>query len=957
MQRFYLVRHFLILLSSTTWIVGMDNTNSLCDAICRKDFDSAKGILIYCENVNAKDHDGYTPLHHALGVGSESIFNTLLNRYEINVNVQDPEGYTPLHYAVKRNSETMVKSLLMVRGIDATIKSNRGVTPLDVARQNNFGTIVRLLLEHQNKIDTRSQTSSNNQDNTAIPASPNLHDSVSRGNAIVIDNYLRSGGDVNYRDTAGWTFLHRAVYSGQMYIINVLLSTPGVDVNAQDNRGYTPLHRAVQNCNEAIVKILLSAYAIDTTIKDKEGLIPLDIAFQNQFHTIVKLLEGKSFLEQQEREAQAPSSLHEAAVNGNIEDINKLLSLDVDVNAYDKDGWTALHHAAYYGYGSVIKTLLAAPGIKINALTNERKTALHLAGIGGFHEEVIKLLLNSQGIDVNAQDDTEWTPLHYVLYYGYQGYEEIVEQLLAAGALPKIGREGNTPLDLARQYGREEIFNKCIDKGNTSMSLHEAAISKNFLILNRLLREGVDINSQAPNGLTALHCAVAKGHEDVVKFLIAHPDIRVNVQEETGCTPLHLAAYLGHESSMACLLRVDAIKINIQNNDQWTPLHCAIAEAHECVVRQLLNVGGIDLKIKNDEGLIPLEMARKKGFDAIVKLLEASNNKLAPAAPILAQRNAPLVPQASGQNPVLCVALKPSAMPAQVSNVEKEQECSICCESFAENPDKKKIFLGCGHVFHKECIDPWFRDRKECPECRSNPEDLDANGLDKKLFMAVMQNELDQVEELLKRGADSNSDHDGMTPLMVAVYQGKTDAVHRMLQYSGINSIKNLDKCVQVTAQNKSYEIMLALIEQGAIIDPKNNVLVKALGEAFQNNPFLFAILMADQLIVTQLLKQNESNMLKKALRYAIAQGSIEIVGLLLAELSKRGSGLITPELLGYTVMLAQRTLSNEYKIRYEKIIQLLHEATERLRAPFGTDSGRNSFDERSRSNSECTIS
>ena len=45
--------------------------------------------------------------------------------------------------------------------------------------------------------------------------------------------------------------------------------------------------------------------------------------------------------------------------------------------------------------------------------------------------------------------------------------------------------------------------------------------------------------------------------------------------------------------------------------------------------------------------------------------------------------------------------------------------CSICLEKYFDEEDLKKVVsLKCKHLFHKECIDTWFRINKNCPMCK-----------------------------------------------------------------------------------------------------------------------------------------------------------------------------------------------------------------------------------------------
>ncbi|PWA59264.1 zinc finger, RING/FYVE/PHD-type [Artemisia annua] len=46
--------------------------------------------------------------------------------------------------------------------------------------------------------------------------------------------------------------------------------------------------------------------------------------------------------------------------------------------------------------------------------------------------------------------------------------------------------------------------------------------------------------------------------------------------------------------------------------------------------------------------------------------------------------------------------------------------CSICLVDY-KAADVVRLLPECGHLFHRQCIDPWLKVRPTCPVCRSSP--------------------------------------------------------------------------------------------------------------------------------------------------------------------------------------------------------------------------------------------
>lgn len=100
------------------------------------------------------------------------------------------------------------------------------------------------------------------------------------------------------------------------------------------------------------------------------------------------------------------------------------------------------------GLGALLKG-----GLAVDARDAKGNTLLMLASYHG-RTEVVKLLLKS-GATVDLRNDKGQTPLGGV---AFKGYAEIATLLLDAGADPLADQGGQTPVDYATMFGRQEIL-------------------------------------------------------------------------------------------------------------------------------------------------------------------------------------------------------------------------------------------------------------------------------------------------------------------------------------------------------------------------------------------------------------------------------------------------------------------------------------------------------------------
>jgi uncharacterized protein len=133
-------------------------------------------------------------------------------------------------------------------------------------------------------------------------------------------------------------------------------------------------------------------------------------------------------------DANPPLDTFDSAATGRTRGLEELLDAEPALaQAFSNDGFTALHHAAYFGQEDAARILLerGAPGDVVSRNADIVVTPLHSAAAGA-HPGIVKLLLE-HGADPNARQPGGSTPLDAARQ---NGDEESAEALLAAGATP-----------------------------------------------------------------------------------------------------------------------------------------------------------------------------------------------------------------------------------------------------------------------------------------------------------------------------------------------------------------------------------------------------------------------------------------------------------------------------------------------------------------------------------------
>ena len=199
-------------------------------------------------NPNVQNNDGRAALHIAAGDRSFTEAVPILLHYGADAGLTDKSGETALHKAASAGSVTAVK-ILLESGANPNVQNNDGRAALHIAAgDRSFTEAVPILLHYgadAGLTDKSGETA--------------LHKAASAGSVTAVKILLESGANPNVQNNDGRAALHIAA-SCMPSVIPPLLYY-GADVHLTDKLGETALHKAMKSGHVEAVKILLESGA------------------------------------------------------------------------------------------------------------------------------------------------------------------------------------------------------------------------------------------------------------------------------------------------------------------------------------------------------------------------------------------------------------------------------------------------------------------------------------------------------------------------------------------------------------------------------------------------------------------------------------------------------------------------------------------------------------------------
>ncbi len=264
-------------------------------------------------------------------------------------------------------------------------------------------------------------------------------------------------------------------------------------------------------------------------------------------------------------------------------------SATIDARAAKPDGTTALMYAVLTADAGAVRNLLER-GAEVNAANRDGYTALHFA----VYDDVKASLLLAKGADAKVATTAGVTPL--LVAAGRPGSIETVRLLLAAGAdANAANRGGLTPIDRAAAAGDVSVL-RALFEGGAKVALHSPAVYHSVKVscmacVELLLEKGAGVNEIGARRETALHNAAIRHHLPLMKLLLSK-GATVDTQDVRGYTALmRTAISFDRDAGATALLLQAKAKMDVLDEDGNTALTLALRFGDTAIAKLLREAG------------------------------------------------------------------------------------------------------------------------------------------------------------------------------------------------------------------------------------------------------------------------------------------------------------------------------------------------------------------------------
>ncbi|GAB3764228.1 ankyrin repeat domain-containing protein [Spirosoma pomorum] len=338
------------------------------------------------------NHDGANALLLAVANDKDLKLTDYFISKGLDLKSTDAAGNNAFSYAARGGNIDVLKALQQ-RGVPvgptamimASQGSRRGPAPMDV-------------FQYLESVGVKPTATNKNGENV-------LHALVRRpGQNALVEHFISKGVDINQADEEGNTPFMNAAASNRDVAVLEMLSSKVKNFNQSNQKGVTALAMAVRGNSPEVVTYLIDKGA-DVKVTDKAGDNLTAYLIQgyrpagpmgggpgqggpgqggpggtrtDEFGAKLALLQQKG-LDVKAPQKNGNTLYHLAVAKNDLSLVKKLEPLQIDVNASNAEGITALHKAAMISKDDAMMKYLLSIGAKKETPTNFKETAYDLA--------------------------------------------------------------------------------------------------------------------------------------------------------------------------------------------------------------------------------------------------------------------------------------------------------------------------------------------------------------------------------------------------------------------------------------------------------------------------------------------------------------------------------------------------------------------------------------------------
>jgi ankyrin repeat protein len=516
-------------------VTSPERNRRLLEAAAENQTPRIVALLKLKADVEFRDEQGLTALHHAVLSGHHDVVHVLLE-HGADINARTAKMGPPLCLAALKGDLCMVQILLEAR---AKVELSDGPfgTALHCACYSGNLAVARALVNRGPLFDskwpldfdqlqrycylsrpgvTRASTTSGETGSTLIETWSPLFLAVWRGFSDVVQLLLTAGCQVDSPcGVENLTALMVAAKCGNLTAGSILLQN-SANVNAHDRWQRTALHHASEDGQEAFVKLLLGACA-QLEALDNTSRTPMLVAAASGRTAIVRLLASNG-ADLSSADSGGNTLLHFAMQKGNSE-VAQILADEAAKRRASWRSWLFLST-----FDATAKAVFECIVSASEANSPQRLDPIHIAAKRGLANAIP--VLHSLGGHVSHTDGQAWTAAHHAAQSGsLQTFRCVLEHGAVQDA---VTNQQETALAIASRAGHSEIVLDALERGanpdvRNSLGLtplHLAAGSGHAKTVETLMLRTVNPLAKSIAGDSALHCASRGGHSLLFPVLV-----------------------------------------------------------------------------------------------------------------------------------------------------------------------------------------------------------------------------------------------------------------------------------------------------------------------------------------------------------------------------------------------------------------------------------------------------